>query len=154
MATPENTEELAMLPSALYREDVFTDRKVGMIRVLTPVTADGRMDATRKVIYTGEAQIFTPAGVLPLAFEIDAGSLAEAVANFGPSAKAAVERAAGASGASTAGCFPSREARPTHHAKGLRSSRYGLLIIRPRFQRDSSGWILARNFPVEGQVDG
>jgi hypothetical protein len=83
-----------MLPAALYREDVFTDRKVGVIRVLTPVNSDGMIDATRKVIYTGEAQILTPAGVLPIAFEIDAGSLAEAVANFGPSAKAAVERAA------------------------------------------------------------
>jgi hypothetical protein len=83
-----------MQSSALYREDVFTDRRVGVIRVLTPVTADGMMDATRRVVYTGEAQIFTGAGVLPLAFEIDAGSLAEAIAKFGPSAKAAVHRAA------------------------------------------------------------
>ena len=91
---PENADQLAMLPSALYREEGFTDRKVGVIRVLTPVTADGMMDATRAVLYTGEAQILTAAGVLPLAFEIDAGSLAEAVANFGACAKAAVERAA------------------------------------------------------------
>jgi hypothetical protein len=91
---PENADELAMLPSALYREEVFIDRKVGVIRVLTPVTADGMMDATRAVLYTGEAQILTAAGVLPLAFEIDAGSLAEAVASFGACAKAAVERAA------------------------------------------------------------
>ena len=94
MATAENADELAMRPAALYREEVFTDRKVGVIRVLTPVSDDGMMDATRKMIYTGETQILTPAGVLPLAFEIEAGSLAEAVANFGPSAKAAVERAA------------------------------------------------------------
>jgi hypothetical protein len=60
-----------MLPSALYREEVFTDRKVGLIRVLTPITVDGM------------AQVLTAAGVLPLAFEIDAGSLAEAVVNFG-----------------------------------------------------------------------
>ena len=93
MATPENADELAMMPAALYREDVFTDRKVGVIRVLTPVNADGMMDATRKVLYTGEAQILTPAGVLPLAFEIDAGSLPEAIARFGSCAKAAVERA-------------------------------------------------------------
>jgi hypothetical protein len=94
MATSENADELVMLPAALYREDVFTDRKVGVIRVLTPVDADGMTDRTSKVIYTGETQILTPAGVLPLAFEIAAGSLAEAVASFGPSAKAAVERAA------------------------------------------------------------
>ena len=93
MATPENADELAMMPAALYREDVFTDRKVGVIRVLTPVTADGLMDATRKILYAGEAQILTPGGVLPLTFEIDASSLPEAVANFGSCAKAAVERA-------------------------------------------------------------
>jgi hypothetical protein len=91
---PDNADELAMLPSALYREEVFTDRKVGLIRVLTPVTVDGMLDTTRRVLYAGEAQILTAAGVLPLAFEIDAGSLAEAVANFGACAKAAVERAA------------------------------------------------------------
>jgi hypothetical protein len=94
MATPQNADELAIQPSALYREDVFTDRRVGLIRVLTPVTADGMMDATRRVVYTGEAQILTATGILPLAFEIDAGSLVEAVANFGRCAKAAVERAA------------------------------------------------------------
>ncbi|HEY7539622.1 MAG TPA: hypothetical protein VIF11_05740 [Methylomirabilota bacterium] len=93
MATPEITGELTMLASSLYREEVFTDHKVGVIRVLTPVTADGMMDVTRKVLYTGEAQMLTAAGVLPLAFEIDAGSLSEAVANFGSCAKAAVERA-------------------------------------------------------------
>ena len=94
MAMPDNANELAMLSSTLYREEVFTDRKIGMIRVLTPVTAEGMMDPTRRVVYAGEAQILTAAGVLPLAFEINAGSLAEAVAAFGPCAKAAVERAA------------------------------------------------------------
>jgi hypothetical protein len=91
---PDNEDELAMLPSALYREEVFTDRKVGLIRVLTPITVDGMMDVTRRVVYTGEAQVLTTAGVLPLAFEIDAGSLAEAVVNFGACAKATVERTA------------------------------------------------------------
>jgi len=90
----ENADELTMLPSTLYREDVFTDRKVGVIRVLTPVTADGVPDAIRKVLYVGEAQILTAAGVVPLAFEIEAISLREAVTKFGPSARAAVEQAA------------------------------------------------------------
>jgi hypothetical protein len=42
----------------------------------------------------GEAQILTAAGVVPLAFEIEAISLREAVTKFGPSARAAVEQAA------------------------------------------------------------
>ena len=40
-----------------------------------------------------EAQIVTPAGVLPLAFEIAAATLAEAAAKFGDQAKAAVQQA-------------------------------------------------------------
>ena len=55
----------------LYREEVVTDRRVGSIRVLTPLRPDGSTDATRPVAYVGEAQLLTPAGVLPLVFEID-----------------------------------------------------------------------------------
>ncbi len=91
---PQNADELVMDSSALYREEVVTGRRVGVIRVLTPVSADGVMDATRRVVYTGEAQILTAAGVLPHSFEIDAPSLADAIAKFGPCAKAAAERAA------------------------------------------------------------
>src|SRR5262245_48721125 len=79
--------------AGLYREEVVTDRRVGSIRILTPVTAEGLADATRKVLYVGEAQMLTPGGVLPLAFEIDAGSLSEAIQKFASGADAAVERA-------------------------------------------------------------
>jgi len=82
-----------MDPAGLYREDVFTDRAAGTIRVLTPVKTDGVIDAGRKVLYVGEAQILTAAGVLPLGFEIEANSLAEAVQRFEAAAEAAVERA-------------------------------------------------------------
>lgn len=41
----------------LFREEIYTDRKIGVIRCLVPVTADGKVDESRKVIYTGEAQI-------------------------------------------------------------------------------------------------
>ena len=84
--------ELRMDATSLYREDTFTDRRIGTIRVLTPVTADGSFDTTRPVLYVGEAQLLTPAGVLPLVFEIDARSLAEAVDRFAAGARAAVER--------------------------------------------------------------
>ena len=71
--------ELRMDPASLYREEVFTDRRVGTIRVLTPVRADGLTDGTRKVLYAGETQVLTPAGTLPIVFEIEAGSLGEAI---------------------------------------------------------------------------
>jgi hypothetical protein len=75
----------------LYREDVYSDRKVGTIRVMTPVRRDGSPDPARKAVYVGQAQIMTPAGVLPLTFEIDAKDLAEACAGFADGAKAAFE---------------------------------------------------------------
>src|ERR1700704_3539365 len=46
----------------IYREDTFTDRKVGTIRRLTPVAADGTEDSARPVIFVGQAQVMTPMG--------------------------------------------------------------------------------------------
>lgn len=79
--------------AALYREDIYTDRKIGTIRVMTPVKSDGSTDAARPVLYMGEAQILTQVGTLPLSFEIPAQSLAEAVSKFGGATKQAIERA-------------------------------------------------------------
>jgi hypothetical protein len=75
----------------LWREDTYTDRKVGTIRVVTPVKADGSPDPSRQAVYVGQAQIMTPAGVLPLSFEIDAKNLADACAAFSDGAKVAFE---------------------------------------------------------------
>lgn len=84
--------EAKMDPASLYREEIITDRKVGTLRVLTPLTSDGSTDAKRPVLYTGEAQIMTGAGPLPISFEVDAKSLSEAVEKFGAAAKEAIER--------------------------------------------------------------
>ena len=93
MATkPEQTNELKVDPSALFLEEVFTDRRVGTIRRLTPVKNDGERDTARAVLYVGETQVLTPAGALPIAFEIGAGSLEEAAEKFGQLAKEAIER--------------------------------------------------------------
>ncbi len=77
----------------LYREEIVTDRKVGTIRVLTPIKSDGSTDLARKVAYVGEAQLLTSVGALPLSFEIEAATLAEAVQHYGPAAKKALEQA-------------------------------------------------------------
>jgi hypothetical protein len=78
--------------TALYREEIFTDRKVGTIRTLMPVKSDGTPDASRKPVYAGEAQILTNAGPLPINFEIDAKSLDDAAQKFAGAAKEAIER--------------------------------------------------------------
>jgi hypothetical protein len=87
-------QDAGMDGSNLFREDVFTDQKVGTIRRMTPVTTDGADDGSRPVQYIGQATIMTPMGSLPLSFELDAATMAEAVSKFGPAAQRAVEEAA------------------------------------------------------------
>ena len=91
MADDPKDFEPAMDTADLYREELFTDRRVGTIRVLTPVKPDGSTDAARQVSYVGQAQIMTTAGMLPISFEIEAANLGEAVQKFGPAAKIALE---------------------------------------------------------------
>ena len=84
--------DTSMDVSSLYREEIYTDRKIGTIRTLVPVTTLGATDGGRPVVYTGEAQIMTQMGPLPINFEIEAKSLAEAVEGYAAAAKIAVER--------------------------------------------------------------
>jgi len=86
-----NAPDPKMDANDLYREDTYSDRKVGTIRVMTPVRSDGSPDPSRPSLYVGQAQIMTPAGVLPLSFEIDAKNLAEACAGFSDGAKVAFD---------------------------------------------------------------
>jgi hypothetical protein len=88
----QGAPDTKMDATALYREDIVTDRKVGTIRRMTPLKSDGTDDAARPTLYVGEAQIMTNAGPLPINFEIEAKDLAEAVEKFGDAAKEAVER--------------------------------------------------------------
>lgn len=91
MTERENLPDIGMDGNALYREESFTDRKVGSIQRLTPITADGGDDDSRPVLYLGQTQLMTPGGALPLNFEIEADSLSDAVANFGKQAEVALE---------------------------------------------------------------
>jgi len=88
----ERAGDPTMDAAALYREEVVTDRKVGTIRVMTPIRKDGSADSSRAVIYIGEAQLMTSVGALPINFELEAQNLEEAVAKFTEGAKEAVER--------------------------------------------------------------
>ena len=87
-----NPADLKMDAGSLYREEVYTDRKIGTIRVMTPVTALGGPDSSRPIVYIGETQLLTSGGLLPLAFQIEAVTLAEAVEKFASGANEAVER--------------------------------------------------------------
>ena len=91
MAEAPTKFDIEVDPEELYREEVFTDRKAGSIRRLTPVKPDGEIDHERTVVYVGQAQLLTPMGTVPLAFEIEAGSLNEAARKFSEAAGAAIE---------------------------------------------------------------
>ena len=72
-------DELSMDQANLFREETVTDRQVGTIRISNPITTNGDNDPERQTIYAGETQIMTPMGALPIAFQIEAKSLSEAV---------------------------------------------------------------------------
>jgi len=93
MAAQNDLPEVQLDLQALYREDVFTDRRAGSIRRLTPVTADGAVDPTRPVLFSGQTQLLAPAGVLPLGFEIEAATLEEALKKFPDGVRVALEQA-------------------------------------------------------------
>jgi len=79
--------------TSLYREEVFTDRRAGTLRRMTPISLDGSLDAARPVLWLGQTQLMTPGGVLPLGFEIEAATLAEAVEKFPEAVRQALEEA-------------------------------------------------------------
>jgi len=88
----ERKGDASMDMATLYQEEVFTDRRVGMIRRMTPVQGDGVRDPARPVLFVGQAEIMTNMGPVPINFDIEATTLEQAVAGFGPAAAVAVER--------------------------------------------------------------
>src|SRR5512145_2598745 len=86
----DRNQEAQMDVAALYHEEVFTDRRVGAIRRLTPVTAEGGVDASRPTLFLGQAEIMTNMGPVPINFEIEGQTLSDAIAGFGPAAAAAI----------------------------------------------------------------
>ena len=89
----DNTDS-EMDPNGLFREENYTDQKMGAIRKLTPVTADGFDDSSREILFFGSAQVMTPMGAIPLNFALDGTTVGEAAADFAAKAAIAVEEAA------------------------------------------------------------
>jgi hypothetical protein len=88
----ERMIEPDMNPQDLWLEEIFTDRRVGTIRRMTPVDGNGARDAAREVLYIGETQVMSQLGALPINFVLEAKSLEEAAKMFGSAAKVAIER--------------------------------------------------------------
>ncbi len=84
--------EIKIDESSLVKEDVYSDQKIGSIRVLTPVSKTGEIDNSREITYFGQTQVMTPGGALPLNFELKADSLEAAIEAFGDAAKESMEQ--------------------------------------------------------------
>jgi hypothetical protein len=88
----ERNQDPQMDAGSMYLEETFTDRRVGAIRRLTPVTSDGSPDPSRPALYIGQAEIMTNMGPVPINFEIEGTTLDQAVAGFSAAAAVAIER--------------------------------------------------------------
>lgn len=93
MSAENEMPEIKMDADNLYREESFSDLRVGSIRRLVPVTADGEDDSNRSVRYEGQTSLMTPAGSLPLHFELEVDSLSAAIEQFPQAVKEAADRA-------------------------------------------------------------
>lgn len=84
--------DLKMNGSSMYREESYTDLKVGAIRRLVPVTADGEDDDSRDPIFMGQTQLMSPEGPLPVNCMIESKTLAEAISMFPEAVTQEVEK--------------------------------------------------------------
>jgi hypothetical protein len=84
--------DLKVDQQSLYREEIFTDRKVATIRRLTPVKQDGSVDKTREVLFVGQTSLMTPAGSLPVQAELPAQNLQQAMERFPAAIATAVDQ--------------------------------------------------------------
>jgi hypothetical protein len=84
-------EEIRIDTGNLYREETFTDLRVGSIRRLQPVTVDGSPDPSKPVRFVGQTQLMSQMGPLPVQCEIQASTLKEAIEKFPAAIKLAVD---------------------------------------------------------------
>ena len=89
---PKKDVDFRIDRSNLYREESFTDLKVGTIKCLTPVKADGSEDKTRKKIFVGNTNVMTPQGPIPIQGMIQAKQLQQAVKKFPEAMEVAMDR--------------------------------------------------------------
>jgi len=93
MADEQQTnEEFKIDRTNLFNEESFTDLKIGTIKRLTPVKADGSEDKSRKTVFVGHTSIMTPNGPLPIQNVIGAKELSQAIKKFPEAMQEAMDR--------------------------------------------------------------
>jgi hypothetical protein len=83
--------EIKLDDSNLYKEEVFTDLRVGSLKQLTPVTREGERDLGRPMAFVGETQLMSQVGPLPVQTRIEAENLQAAIERFPAAIQTAVE---------------------------------------------------------------
>jgi hypothetical protein len=95
MADEQNQPtELKIDRSNLFKEETYSDLKVGIVKHMTPVKADGSVDKTRKSVFVGQTSLMTPNGPLPIQAVIQAKELQQAIKKFPEAMQASMERLA------------------------------------------------------------
>jgi len=92
MADQHSLEDIKFDGENIWKEENFTDLKVGAIRKLTPIKLDGTEDESRKPSFTATTNIMTPGGALPISGEVEATTLKEAVEKFPDAINQAVKQ--------------------------------------------------------------
>lgn len=83
--------EIKLDEKSLYREEVYTDLRVGSLKQLTPVTTDGDRDMGRPMVFVGETQLMSQVGPVPVQTKIEAENLKAAIERFPAAIQTAVE---------------------------------------------------------------
>ena len=78
--------------SNLYREESFTDLKVGTIQRLTPINLNGSEDKSRNTIFVGQTSLMSPNGPVPLQARIQAKEIQQAIKRFPEAMEAAMDQ--------------------------------------------------------------
>ena len=76
----------------LYREETFTDMKIGSIQRMIPVKVDGSDDESRKSFFVIRTQLMSQMGPLPIQAPVEVETLAEAIDAFPQAVQSAVEK--------------------------------------------------------------
>jgi len=88
---PKSPPEIKLDRRNLYREEVITDLRVGSIQRLVPIKPDGKRDEAREILYVGQTQIMSQAGMIPVSARIEALDLEDALRKFPQAMQKAVE---------------------------------------------------------------
>ncbi len=91
-ATDPREADIQLDANELYREESITDRRVGGIRCLIPITRQGEEDSTRKRLFVGQTQLWSQMGPIPINFEINAENLEQALEAFPAAAQEGIKQ--------------------------------------------------------------